>query len=171
MDIICKLVIVLAYFFFFFFDRVGACLFIEQVHRTFKASKQFMPDSPILSCYFACLLALVASMTTATTFTSSSESITSQLWNQLLWQNFWAVVRELFLCWEQKCQRILCSTLFANDTQFVYEEKAQRRWDRCIFKSHLSVVPTILFGSYLLKCRTFAIRLGMMVHDHKLERN
>ena len=41
---------------------------------------------PIVSLYFACLLALVASTATAAAVILLSESITSQLWNQS-WQN------------------------------------------------------------------------------------
>ena len=38
---------------------VGVCL--EQAHRTLKASEWSVPDFPVISLYFVCLLALVAS--------------------------------------------------------------------------------------------------------------
>ena len=41
-----------------FVDQVGA--FHEHVHRTLKASKQFMPDFPVVSLDFGCLLTTIA---------------------------------------------------------------------------------------------------------------
>lgn len=41
---------------------------------------------PVVTCHSVCLLALVASTPTTATLTSSPESITSQLWNQLSWK-------------------------------------------------------------------------------------
>ena len=62
------------------FDWVGVIL--EHVQSALKASEQFTPNFPVLSLYLACLLAFVACTTTAATFISSSELITSQLQNQ-----------------------------------------------------------------------------------------
>ena len=62
------------------FDWVGVIL--EHVQSALKASEQFTPNFPVLSLSLACLLAFVACTTTATTFISSSELITSQLQNQ-----------------------------------------------------------------------------------------
>ena len=50
-----------------FVDRVG--VFLEHVHRTLKASERFTPNVPVVSLFIACLLVLVASTTTAVTFT------------------------------------------------------------------------------------------------------
>ena len=50
-----------------FVDRVG--VFLEHVHRTWKASEWFMSNFSVISLYIACLLTLIASTTTAATFT------------------------------------------------------------------------------------------------------
>ena len=42
---------------------------LEHIHRTLKASEQFTSNFSVVSLYIACLLALVASTTTAATFT------------------------------------------------------------------------------------------------------
>ena len=49
-----------------FVDRVD--VFLGQVHRTLKASERFRQNLPVVSLYFACLLALVTSTTTVATF-------------------------------------------------------------------------------------------------------
>ena len=52
-----------------FVNRVG--VFLEHVLKTLKASERFTPSIPVVSPYFACLLVLVASTTTAATFTEN----------------------------------------------------------------------------------------------------
>ena len=59
-----------------FVERVG--VFLEHVDRTLKASELLTPNFPVVSLHFACLLALVASNTTAATLHLESESITGQ---------------------------------------------------------------------------------------------
>ena len=50
-----------------FVDRVG--VFLEHVYRNFKASGRFSTNFPVVSLYFTCLLALVASTAIAATIT------------------------------------------------------------------------------------------------------
>ena len=50
-----------------FVNRVG--VFLEHVHKTLKTSKRFTSNFSVVSLYTGCLLALVASTTTAATFT------------------------------------------------------------------------------------------------------
>ena len=50
-----------------FVNRVD--VFLEHMHRTLKASERFMPNFPVISFYFACLLVLIVSTTTAATIT------------------------------------------------------------------------------------------------------
>ena len=50
-----------------FVDRVG--VFLAHVHSTLKASERFTSNFSVSSFYVSCLLALVASTTTAATFT------------------------------------------------------------------------------------------------------
>ena len=50
-----------------FLDRVG--VFLEHVHGTLKASERFSANFPVVSLYFTCLLALVASIATAAKIT------------------------------------------------------------------------------------------------------
>ena len=52
---------------FVFVDQVG--VFLEHVHRTIKASECFTLNFPIISVYFAWLLALLASTRTVATYT------------------------------------------------------------------------------------------------------
>ena len=44
-------------------------VFLEHMHRTLKVSEQFTSNFSVVSLYIACLLAFVASTTTAATFT------------------------------------------------------------------------------------------------------
>ena len=48
-----------------FVDRVG--VFLENVPRTLKPSERFLTNFPVVSLYFTCFLALVASTATAGT--------------------------------------------------------------------------------------------------------
>ena len=50
-----------------FVDQVGA--FLEHVHRILKASERFLTKFPVVSLYFTCLMALLASTATTATIT------------------------------------------------------------------------------------------------------
>ena len=112
--------------------------------RPLIASEGFTPDVPVVSLYFA----LVASFTTAATFTWNLNHSQASFEIGHSWQNLWAVLRLLFLYWERKCfaNAILKHCSQCSWRLFVY-------WELALVWSPLTVGMKFPDRTYLFRKR------------------